>query len=981
MSRINLYLLGTPWIENDGVAIKVDTRKAVALMAYVAVAGKVHRRDTLAALLWPDVDQTRARAAFRRTLSTLNKALGGAGLLADRESVRLEEVVWVDLREFRTGIAECGNHGHKPLEVCSRCVEVLTVAVNYYQDDFMKGFTLRDSPDFDDWQFAQSEILKRELVHALERLVQGHRDQGEFQQAIEYVRRWIVVDPLDESAHRQLMDLYFHAGQQSAALRQYRVCLRILDQELGVPPLEETTQLYQAIRENRLSPVVVTPQRQTASSEGRGVQSGSPTLPPREFFGAGQGSVYPLVGRSVEWEALSQTYEAISADGFLMVVEGEAGIGKTRLAEEFLAEVKTRGAATVSARCYEGEANLAYAPLVDALRRIVEHGEEDGRRFDEISSEWIGEAARLLPELRAKYKVLADPPPLDSPGAQARFFEAISQVLLEACRGSVPGVLFIDDLQWADEASLDLLNYMVRRLRGRPQFIVATWRADQLPEGHRLRLMLAEAQRSEVAALLPLKRLNREAMTELVSNISDEGTSITSDFEERLFNETDGLPFFFVEYLKAITEPLETDWSMPTSVRELLLARLARVSQTGRQLLDTAAVIGRSFEYDTLRIASGRSDDETVVALEELLTLGLINEVGRTEPQDGLSFDFNHDQLRSLVYEEISLARRRLLHNRIADSLINHGIRGRRDADHASLIARHFHMAGQNATAAEYFETAGIHARSLFANAEAIAHFRLALQLDHEAIAGLHLAIGDLQVLQGEYSQAQENYEIAAANCDRSEEALIERKLGGLYHRRGEWQLAESHFQAALDSLVEGKESTEQARLYSDWSLTAYHRGDAGRAQDMTNQALNIAETIGDQRAQAEAHNILGILARGRHNFDEAVYQLELSLQAAEDLSDPSARVAALNNLALALGDKGEFRPAISFAETALNLCTDQGDRHREAAIHNNLSNLLHAASEELAAMEHLKQAVTIFAEIGVEATEMRPEIWKLVEW
>lgn len=481
-------------------------------------------------------------------------------------------------------------------------------------------------------------------------------------------RRWIAADLLDESAHRQLMDLYFRAGQRSASLRQYRECVRILDQELGVAPLEETTELYQTIRENRPSQALAKPQRQTPSSKGRGVPLDTPANSPRAFPRSGRLSDYPLVGRSVESDALLQAYEAIGSDGYLMIIEGETGIGKTRLAEEFLAQARTRGATAVSDRCYEGEANLAYAPFVEALRKVFEHRENDSGWLEDISSEWMGEAARLLPELRATRHGLPDPPPLDSPGAQARFFEAISQVLLEGCRGSVPGVLFIDDLQWADEASLDLLNYMVRRLQGRTQFIVATWRADRL-SGHRLRLMLAEAQRSESAALLTLKPLSPAATTELVSKISANGVPLPAGLEERLYQDTDGLPFFLVEYLKAITETSETDWSMPTSVRDLLLARLATVGQTGRQLLDTAAVIGRSFEYDTLRLASGRSDDETVEGLEELLTHGLINEISRTEPQDGLAFDFNHDQLRSPVYEEISLARRRLLHNRIADFL------------------------------------------------------------------------------------------------------------------------------------------------------------------------------------------------------------------------------------------------------------------------------------------------------------------------
>ena len=304
------------------------------------------------------------------------------------------------------------------------------------------------------------------------------------------------------------------------------------------------------------------------------------------------------------------------------------------------------------------------------------------------------------------------------------------------------------------------------------------------------------------------------------------------------------------------------------------------------------------------------------------------------------------------MYEEASLARRSLLHRRVADALVGRASGGRRKADTASLVAQHYRLAGLNIKASEYFKFAGNHARALFANIEAIAHFRSALELGHED-----------------------------AHCNQEDMARIERKLGAVHHRRGEWALAESHLQAALDFLGKENTSVQLARLYSDWSLTAHHRGDAGRAQSMAKESLDLAEEIGDKRALTEVHNILGILARGRHSFDEAVYHLEFSLNLAEKLGDPSARVAALNNLALALGDKGEIVQAISLAGTALDLCASQGDRHREAAIHNNLADLLHVAGESGTAMAHLKQAVTIFAEIGVEAGEMQPDIWKLVEW
>ena len=327
------------------------------------------------------------------------------------------------------------------------------------------------------------------------------------------------------------------------------------------------------------------------------------------------------------------------------------------------------------------------------------------------------------------------------------------------------------------------------------------------------------------------------------------------------------------------------------------------------------------------------------------------------------------------------MARRSLLHRRVADALVGRASGGRRKADTASLVAQHYRLAGLNIKASEYFKFAGNHARALFANIEAIAHFRSALELGHEDVASLHEGIGDLQVLQGDYGAALMSYETTAAHCNQEDMARIERKLGAVHHRRGEWALAESHLQAALDFLGKENTSVQLARLYSDWSLTAHHRGDAGRAQSMAKESLDLAEEIGDKRALTEVHNILGILARGRHSFDEAVYHLEFSLNLAEKLGDPSARVAALNNLALALGDKGEIVQAISLAGTALDLCASQGDRHREAAIHNNLADLLHVAGESGTAMAHLKQAVTIFAEIGVEAGEMQPDIWKLVEW
>ena len=192
MSRLALFLLGPPRIERDGSLISVDTRKAIALLAYLAITHQRHSRDVLASLLWPEYDQANARSALRRTLSTLNKALAGDWLDIDRGTISLDTRsspnICLDVDHFHDLLAECRAHGHGPSEVCPACVSPLAEAVALHRDDFLSGFSLRDSPNFDDWQFFQADSLRRELATALERLVYCYSAMGDFQLGIAYAR-------------------------------------------------------------------------------------------------------------------------------------------------------------------------------------------------------------------------------------------------------------------------------------------------------------------------------------------------------------------------------------------------------------------------------------------------------------------------------------------------------------------------------------------------------------------------------------------------------------------------------------------------------------------------------------------------------------------------------------------------------------------------------------------------------------------------
>src|SRR6185503_3579401 len=251
---LKLFLLGPPRVELNGAPVDIQRRKALGMLIYLAVSGQAHSRDALATFFWPELDQQRGRAYLRRDLAALNTSLPGNWLIANRETVELnrEASPWLDTEQFQRLLAACQAHGHAPEIVCADCVPLLSEVVALYTGDFLAGFTLRDSPEFDDWQFFQTESLRQELATTLERLVRGLNAQGKADAAIPHARRWVALDPLHEPAQRELIRLYDQAGQPAAGLRQYEEYVKLLEEELGLPPEEETTTLYEAIKAKRL---------------------------------------------------------------------------------------------------------------------------------------------------------------------------------------------------------------------------------------------------------------------------------------------------------------------------------------------------------------------------------------------------------------------------------------------------------------------------------------------------------------------------------------------------------------------------------------------------------------------------------------------------------------------------------------------------------------------------------------------------------
>jgi tetratricopeptide (TPR) repeat protein len=496
---------------------------------------------------------------------------------------------------------------------------------------------------------------------------------------------------------------------------------------------------------------------------------------------------------------------------------------------------------------------------------------------------------------------------------------------------------------------------------------------------------------------LALDRLAPAAVGQLAAAT---GVNMPEAVGQRLYRETEGLPFFVVEYLRALREsgvdaarddfatPDDAAWDLPPTVRDLLRARLAAAGETGRQLLQAAAIIDRAVPFERLKTASGRTEEEVVTALEELLARGLLVEqraagaaVLGGGPAAGPVYDFSHHKLRELVFEETGPLRRRLLHRRIAETLAAAARRLPQPAALAGQIATHYQDAGQPAEAAAYFRQAGDHARALFAHREALAHYETALALGHPDPAALQEASADVHTRLGNYRAALSNYEAAAAQADEDVLGRLEHKLAQVYRRLGEWALAERQLARAQASYGSAADPAALVGLAIDGSYVAHRQDQPAEARRAAEEAFALAEAAGDVPSMAQAHNILGILAHHAGEVEAATQHLVHSSQLAASVGQLEIQVAALNNLARAENAAGRRAQALEHLATALDYCTTTGDRHHQAALHNNLADLLHQDGQEEAAVAQLKQAVTIFAEIGRAAGEWQPEIWKLSEW
>jgi tetratricopeptide (TPR) repeat protein len=722
----------------------------------------------------------------------------------------------------------------------------------------------------------QRERLAELALGALARLLAHERKAGRLDAAVQVGLKLLALDPLQEPAHRALMQLYVDLGRRAAALRQYETCVGLLQRDLGVEPEPETRALYQAI----VTPAPADPARSSTPAWPRG---GAPveSWPERAL------ETSPVIGRATEagllGEALDQTF---GGRGAVVAVLGEAGIGKSRLVASLAAEAVKRGARVLLGRAYESEQVLPFAPWADALRpdRVA----RDDDALADLTTHQRSALGRLAPEL--------GPPDGDTPSAEIDYrhvFEAVLQ-LAAAIAARRPLVLILEDMQWADDMSLRLFSFIARRTHGRvPLLVVLTARQEELDAAPLLPRLLEDLDHELPLLHLALSPLSREETTELVAVLSRArlDRADLARLAEGIWTATSGNPFMVVETLQAVHEgsllDANAEMPLPERVRRLIGRRLDRLAPVARQLVATAAVIGRDFTFPLLQRASGLAEAEAVTGLEEVVRRRLLSGTGER-------LDFTHDRIREVAADALLPPRRRWLHRQIAHVL--ESLHASNLPAQSAALGHHYAEAEVWDRAAAYLDAAGLHAMDRAAYREGLVALRRAL----DAVMRLPTGLATTEL-----------------------ETDIRLHLLRLLHTLGDVDAMAEHIRhiEPLIAALGDPRREAYARIHACDYLRGTRQHKAAMASGRAGLAL--AEALGDRALQEVAHFKVGCCHLFQNDYEPALEHLQAavttgSTSAPERLVLPY--LPAASQLAYCLAELGRYEEAWPLVNEAMRL-------------------------------------------------------------
>jgi DNA-binding SARP family transcriptional activator len=800
-SLLRIDLLGGFRIVSDGRSLtRSPSARQQQLIAFLVLRASrgATQRQRVSGALWPDSSDVQALTNLRRELHHLREGWpaveacigGGSRTLVWRE----DAAAVVDVAAFEAA-ADRGLQGDRL---------ALQQAAVLYAGDLLPDCAA-------EWIAADRERLRQRAREVLTRLVALLEQDRAFGDAIAHVQQLLRIEPLDEEAWCALMRCHARRGERATALHVYQQCAALLKKELGVQPAAATRLTYREILDLDAAAVAI-------------------PAPPRT-------AVYPLVGRQSEWQALLAAWRTAAAGRTrLCIIRGEAGIGKTRLAEELIDWSRLNRIGVVTARCYAGEGRLAYAPIADWLKAKTLQP-----TVIQLDASTLSDIARLQPELAAARPDVPAPEGHLESWQRLRFFEALAR----AFRSAAPLVLVVDDLQWADGDTIEWLQYFFRSSSDARCLVVGTVRAEEEHDNVPLGQLLRRCERDDLVTAIALGPLDRTATAQLAGEVLEQ--TLDEQALVRTFRETEGHPLFIIERgrIEAAKQPGSAVGEALAQVQAVVAARLALLSHEARAAAEVAAAIGRDFRFDILAEASDLEEDALARAVDELWRRQIV----RVQADE--RWDFSHDRIREVTYSGIGPARRQLIHRRIAQGM-EHLFFDRLDEMSAS-VAAHLDRGGQPARAVPFLERAASVAMRVSAHEEAIRCLTYALSL----------------------------VELLPARRDRDEQELAVRSNLSivLNSARG---YAAPEVEHNLDRIFALSRATEGGQVAVRWLWAAftmrYMLGDVKSTRAICTEAL--ARSAADPSCLCEAHHAMGGMLVSAGELDASRRHFEASLSA-----------------------------------------------------------------------------------------------------
>jgi predicted ATPase/DNA-binding SARP family transcriptional activator len=989
---LEIQLFGVPQLLLSGQIVDSLRRKNRALLYYLAAQGGKLTREKLLSFLWPDHERSSTQPILRTMIHDLRKSLGEA-IEVDDQNIALAPDTSIDVQIFSTAL-------QSPLVDIQKIAEALSL----YKGDFLDGFSLSDSPQFDDWVNFERERYRLMAMHGFADLSHGQEANHNYSTALASARRALAFNPFQEDVQRDVMRLLYLNGDRAGVIQEYEALRKLMDEELGVPPMPETRALYDSIiNDTFTAPLTESPSQFSTIN----ISVEKPLL--------------PFLGRDAELETLKGQLRV----GKLILLEGDPGIGKTRLAFELIASETRRKtfALVLQGTAYELEQGLPYQPVVDAIRKWL--AQPEGKAlFAQLDVEpvWRAEIARLLPELLTQF---ADIPTPTQPADESRLWEALLQ-FFRVLSLHQQVWLFLDDLHWADAATVAWLGYLVRHIPSSSSLKILA--ASRPPDGQTNLMKLLQAlKREDRLAQMHLSVLSESVMQRMAATLSEDHNE---QFSQWLIQNAEGNPFFITELVRYAygtgllkedgtldLELFHSTLTIPPTIQNLIESRLLHLRENARRILHIAAILGREFDVELVRQVSAFSETETLDAIEELQTAHLISPL-RT---DKLSFD--HSLTMEVALDDMSEARRRSLHRHVAEALER--IYQNDPGLVSGVIARHFMDGNAPDQAKAYWFRAGQFAANLAAWVEALAFYKQALDLERTAMkrAQIFLAMGAAHFHKGDFALAAEDHRSAMewARSSQSLPLLEEAYLGlslSLY--------PQTRFTEAIDVAKQLREfGPPELALCAEfiWGASLgvesahpveaeYHLREAERilhdqqrnfdSQVTTVQiGYSLASVFGQQGRSREAVEeflkVLDMTKRGEGTLDtlrnimlynNLAYQLHL-------LGDASAATyiekgiqlaqerGSLSHLPYLYSTSGEIALAAKDLDTAekyfrdgLKLAEQIPLPERIAGITANVGLVAKARGEMDLAREQLQKALTLVEPLGNHHLEVRIRIW-----